>query len=312
MSFLQRADIHLVRPLRLDRAAALALLRDLSRDRSVMADLRRLLARELGRSALHTLRDDQVLAQLAERVAAGALTVAQLRPPLPGAPPELAQTGGEAPEPPPPAPQETTFFQIYVIRDDTGEPVASVPLMITLPSGEEAEHTTDADGKIRVEDIEPGACAVRCELEGAARADTLIFLGLTGGPPPAPPPEDEGGDSGGGAGGGGSFRIAEMIKHKVATGETLAGLAESVGMSEQDLAKFNWDTDDPEKIKRFLRHDVGCTKKDADGNYVFDDSDEPGIVLLPAPWIAEGLAAGQEHVIRVAPAAQARPWVFSL
>lgn len=91
--------IHLGRTLRLDRQAALALLRELGRDRAGMADLRRLLAEELGRASLQAARDEQVITLLAERVATGSLTVALLRHPPPDAPPESQEAAGAAEEP---------------------------------------------------------------------------------------------------------------------------------------------------------------------------------------------------------------------
>ncbi len=94
--------------------------------------------------------------------------------------------------------------------------------------------------------------------------------------------------------------IALVEEHRVKTGETLAGLAKSAGLSWQQLAQFNWGTADPDKINEHLRDEVGCTKKTKDGrNYVFDDSDHPGIVFIPKPWEQKGLATDQIHTIRV-------------
>jgi hypothetical protein len=67
------------RTLALDRNSALSLLRRLSTDRAVMLDLRRLYADEVGRSALHGLKDETVLEQLAERIARGDLTISAFR-----------------------------------------------------------------------------------------------------------------------------------------------------------------------------------------------------------------------------------------
>jgi hypothetical protein len=62
----------------------------------------------------------------------------------------------------------------------------------------------------------------------------------------------------------------------------LASLAQSVGMSEQDLANFNWKTKNPDEIEKHLANEIGCTKKSADGKkYILDDADEPGILYIP-------------------------------
>jgi hypothetical protein len=95
-------------------------------------------------------------------------------------------------------------------------------------------------------------------------------------------------------------RIAEIEAHKVRTGESIDSLAKGVGMRWQDLAKFNWNTDVPVEINKALREVVGCTRKTADGyNYMFDDSDDPGIVYIPRPWSIEQLATGRIHTIYV-------------
>jgi hypothetical protein len=97
--------------------------------------------------------------------------------------------------------------------------------------------------------------------------------------------------------------VAEMAlfkAHRVRKGETLAGVAKSSGITWQELAQFNWGTADPDKINERLRDEVGCTRKTRDGwNYVFDDSDHPGIIFIPTQWEQKGLAADRTHTIRV-------------
>jgi hypothetical protein len=57
-----------------------------------MLALRRLYADEVRKSSLHTMRDDVVLAQLADLIAAGALKVSLVRTPERGAPVEEGAT----------------------------------------------------------------------------------------------------------------------------------------------------------------------------------------------------------------------------
>jgi hypothetical protein len=97
-------------------------------------------------------------------------------------------------------------------------------------------------------------------------------------------------------------RIAEIEEHKVKTGESIKSLAEANGMTWQELAKFNWDTDVPDEINKHLRDEVGCTKKTRDGyNYMFDNSDDPGIIYLPKSkdWKESGLQTDKTHTLRV-------------
>lgn len=304
------------RALRLDRRTALELLRDLARDGAVLSDLRKLWARETGRSALCFAPDHEVLSQLAARVASGALVIARVRPTLPKAPPpgEGAVAGETAVEEAAAVAEqvaeEKSWIELTVVRLDTGAKVAGVPLLITPASGSEAEHKTDDQGVVRLDGITKGPCLVRCKLGDVTRPDVLIFMGTgSGGPPPAA--------GGTGAGKsekkGGTPSIVAIEKHKVKSGETLDGLAKLVESTWQKVAKLNWGTDDPKKINRFLRTVVGCTKKTKDGkSYVFDDSDAPGIILLPTEWKAKDLDTGHAYTIEVVPAVEAKTWVFSM
>lgn len=81
---------------------------------------------------------------------------------------------------------------------------------------------------------------------------------------------------------GGDETTVERVAYKVKTGDSIAGLAQSIGITWQELARYNWGTDVPSRINIHLRDDVGCTKKTASGlNYVFTSDDSPGIVYLP-------------------------------
>jgi hypothetical protein len=56
----------------------------------------------------------------------------------------------------------------------------------------------------------------------------------------------------------------------------------SAGMSANDLCYFNFKTRNPAEINWYLYHKVGCRKVTGDGkNYMFDKSDDKGIVYLP-------------------------------
>jgi hypothetical protein len=163
--------------------------------------------------------------------------------------------------------------------------------VVRTPDGVENFHDTNGEGKVRVEEIEPGSCDVRCDMKELRLKDTLVFAGMG---------EKSGQDKPAPATGSGPLRIALVEPHKVKTGESIASLAKNAKMTWQDLAKFNWDTAVPDQINKHLVEDVGCSRKTKDGkNYIFDDSDDPGIVFIPQAWSQSGLAAGGLHVIRV-------------
>ncbi|HEV8605377.1 MAG TPA: LysM peptidoglycan-binding domain-containing protein [Tepidisphaeraceae bacterium] len=254
------------------------------------------------------LDDPEVLDEVALRVSLGHLTIAEeLEEPLPEiTEPEAASSSAAAPPPPLPRSKKLTWIEVKVVWDSSGKPVANVRLVIRTPEGEEKFHDTNAEGKARVEEIEQGTCDVRCELKAVKRETTLIFVG--GGEPAKPQEEATNGKKVSG-----TLVIAQLENHKVKKGESLDGLAKKVGMTWKDLAKFNWGTDQPEKINEHLRYDVGCTKKTADGkNLIFDDKDDPGLVEMPKPWSVSGLSTGQTHVLRVGQSAVSPPWYFSV
>jgi hypothetical protein len=236
------------------------------------------------------------------------------------------------------ADQKTSWVKFKVVDDATGKPIQGIELEIDLPGGEGADHPTDNGGMVAIDGIAKGRCTVRCSLEGARLTDTLAFVGMgetpinqsenddseaedkhddasdaqgtarsdpngsdtaalpaAGNPEASTEDEEESDESSGGT----WRRIAVIEEYKVKTGDTLKSLAKSCGMTWQELAEFNWGTSDPGGINEHLRDDVGCRKKTADGdNYVFDDSDDPGIVYLPVPLKKDGLATEQTHTIR--------------
>jgi hypothetical protein len=277
--------VELVRPA--DAAAALVEFRG---DPGAMTALRQLLAEAHPTLAPHHLADDVVVTHAADLLATGRA--------------ELAHVGrqrktvveSEQPDGPPPGPtpaprKKLTWIEIRVVADATGEPIPWVRMRVTLPTGDKDYHTTDKDGLIRIDDIEPGTCDANCDLENAKLADSFAFVRLE--TESAPPPlAKAGGDNT-------TKRIILLDEHQVRTGETLEALAQDAGITASQLAKFNWGTDAPAEVNKHLRDDVGCTKKDAADNYLLDDSDRPGIIFIPQVWLAEGLETGRTHVVRV-------------
>jgi len=204
------------------------------------------------------------------------------------------------PAPPPPLPRPTktlTWIEIKVVDDATGKPVNWVRLVVKTPDGNQTYQTTNAEGLVRIEELEPGKCDISCELKNPRMEDVLGFVAMGEGGSQSSD-EKEGGN--GQQQKPGTLLIADIDRHHVKSGETLDGLAKQAGMTWKDLAKFNWGTDSPDEINKRLRNNVGCTKKTKDGqNFVFDDSDKPGIVFIPRKWEETGLATGGRHVVRV-------------
>jgi hypothetical protein len=200
----------------------------------------------------------------------------------------------------PPKAPANDWIKIKVVDDQSGEGIPKVVLDLKTPDNSTEQHETRLSGLIESLGLESGNCGLSDDLTDLTIDNSLVFVGIGDSPIgkqgaspfrpgklPAPVP-------------GSKYRIAIVDEHKVKTGETLKSIAASTGMTWQALAKFNWETDNPEEINKHLHWSVGCTKKTADGkNYILDDSDFPGIVYVPKKLNQRELATNQQHVIRV-------------
>jgi hypothetical protein len=253
-------------------------------------------------AVVKTATKHDVLSDVAEMIAEGELGVAEemarFNPPT-----KLDEIQPPAPVPPPPplppGPKSLTWVEFVVVDDVSDEPVNWVRLVVRTPDGNQNYHTTNAEGLVRIEELERGTCDVWCELKNPQKSDVLAFRGMGAAREGADGNGQEEGEQE--AAKPTTMRIAEVEEHKVKSGESLDGLAKKAGMTWKDLAKFNWGTDVPAEINKHLRAEVGCRRKTADKkNYVFHDEDDPGIVLIPRKWEETGLATAERHVIRVA------------
>lgn len=197
--------------------------------------------------------------------------------------------------------EEASTFALRVVLDEDGTPVRNIELKIKLPDGTEESWLTDARGEVFIDDLEePGVCDVSSHTLHPRLSQVYDFVG-TGETPLQPEPlraRPQEGELGAA-----HFvrTIAEIEERKVRTGDTLESLAREVELTWQDLAQFNWGTAVPDEVNRHLRDEVGCTQRDARGNYRFSDADEPGVVLLPKKFELTGLATDVLHTLRIRP-----------
>lgn len=72
-------------------------------------------------------------------------------------------------------------------------------------------------------------------------------------------------------------------RHRVALGENWLSVAkDNLVPDVWDLIWYNFETDDPRKVNRYLHHYVGCwAAADDRKNFRFTNYDEPGIVYIP-------------------------------
>jgi len=204
-----------------------------------------------------------------------------------------AETTESAAAQPAAAAKEDHWLEFRVVDDETGKPWKDVKLAITLPDASEHERTTDGEGVVDFPSVTPGTARVASEIPDAGWEQTLDFCGS--GEPPVGDEAEEDEDVPRGP-----YQIRQVDAHRVRTGETLESVATAAGMTWQKLAEFNWGTSSPREVNQRLRFEVGCTRRDrADANYIFDDDDQPGIVMVPRPFARASLGIDRVHSLRV-------------
>lgn len=185
--------------------------------------------------------------------------------------------------------QARTRFDIQVIDAETGRPISGARVGIVPVDGSQRDISTNDKGLASLDDIEPRPCNISSALDDLGLPRTLAFVGISTGAPSQGEPM-EGSDE----------CIALVEARKVSNGDTIESLAKECGLSWEELARFNWGTSDPDRINEHLYRDVGCTEKTADGkNFIFRDTDDPGLVYLPREFSRSGLATDETHIIRV-------------
>lgn len=161
-----------------DTSFALRFLRRFLHDSFAMASLRRVAARHLGGSSISSYSDQDVLRQLAPALVAGRLHFVPLDRPRLHSYARGNGSGGVTPETPdevlpddygpvpPIAPPEgpvppTYWITFQVVDDDTEEPIAGVDLQLRLPGGAMGTYTTDAEGVVHLQGLEPGTADIQ-------------------------------------------------------------------------------------------------------------------------------------------------------
>jgi outer membrane protein OmpA-like peptidoglycan-associated protein len=91
-----------------------------------------------------------------------------------------------------------------------------------------------------------------------------------------------------------------------ADGDTLKSIAKQESdagnpLTWQEIARFNWGTDNPDTVDEFLRDELGCYKRGDDNHYVLGaDVKVRTPLLIPQPFTKSGLPTGKTHTIKVA------------
>jgi hypothetical protein len=183
-------------------------------------------------------------------------------------------------------------IEVRFIEAGSGRPIADAAFLVQTPDGDESRMMTSSTGALKLTGLAPGLCTVTSLIEGATIATSYE---VRGGATPPHANENENGPP---------VRPSCLVAaeaHHVKTGETPASIAEQAGIPWETITHFNWETSDPDQLQGMFRRRLGCTRRTPDAKtYVFDDKDDPGIILLPRPWQAS-FSVGEVHTVQVAP-----------
>nr|MBK7069186.1 LysM peptidoglycan-binding domain-containing protein [Deltaproteobacteria bacterium] len=206
--------------------------------------------------------------------------------------------------------QKLEDIRIVTVEDRTWRPVSGIKLTLAPSGGGPVTRGSDDEGAVELRGLRPGPCRVSAASDGATFETCYEIVGIGAGNPP-PPADEEDAD----AEARDKRKFALVLgRHKVATGETLASVAEAHGMTWQQLAQFNFGSTAPRDVNRGLRGRVGCRRKTADrANYVFDTNDKPGILFIPRPWEDAGLRTDRTYTLTLrVPRLERQPFLFSM
>lgn len=143
-----------------DELEALAFLRAF-KDGDQVARLRAFLATMLDRPPLVRQTDDEVILEVARRLAGGTLVALSLGAQRVGAPndPDRDEDDAAPASAEPARLEEKTWIEIVLV-DEEDQPVPGTRYMIELVDGTKVEGRLDSKGFARVDGIDPGTCVV--------------------------------------------------------------------------------------------------------------------------------------------------------
>lgn len=195
---------------------------------------------------------------------------------------------------------ELTWFELQLTDDLTDDPIADVSVEIELPDGTIQTLSSDADGVVRIDDLDPdtqrGSCTLRASMDGVGVGDVWRIAGTgdrRSSPPDdyvihAQPPADAA-----------PRQLGKVVAHRVRADDTLDMIAEQYETTVEALCTFNWGTSASDDVQGFLRDHVGCTRVDDDGKYRFTGQEVPGVVFIPQPLERAGLRLEYVHKLRL-------------
>jgi len=188
-------------------------------------------------------------------------------------------------------------IQVTFLEIGTQRPLSGAAFMVEKSDGSTGRESTSSAGVISLDGLDPGACQFTSLINGATLATSYS---VAAGDPPADDDSDEDDEDADASPIKNAFVVSAEAYH-VKTGDTPDSIAAKSGVDWNTIAQFNFETTDPDQLEAFYRDRVGCTNQTPDGKkYLFDDEDDPGIILIPRAW-ESSFAVGDTYTVWVAP-----------
>ena len=193
-------------------------------------------------------------------------------------------------------------IQVTFLEVGTQRPLSGAAFTVVKPDGSSGRESTSSAGVISLSGLDPGACQFTCLINGATV--TKSYSGAAGDPPGDGDSDDDDDDTDDDDSDTSPIENAFVVDaeaYHVKTGDTPESIAAKSGVDWNTIAQFNYETTDPDELETFYRDRLGCTNQTPDGKkYVFDDDDDPGIILIPRAW-ESSFAVGDTYTVWLTP-----------
>jgi len=193
--------------------------------------------------------------------------------------------------PPPRIEPEPGWIEIRIVWDHDGKGVGGLELELETPDGTKRKVTTNGQGTIRVDGlVRRGACHLESSAKGAEIGNSVRMVGEGEKSFGSEAPEETGEVK----------YLVDVTAHLVADRETLKKIADAAWLPNwKTLAKFNWGTEESEKVIDGAVKTIGSRRKENLAELVFSSMDAPGVLFVPKPFSLRGLTTNSIHYIRV-------------
>ena len=190
--------------------------------------------------------------------------------------------------------REKSFFSVRLVADASDESISGVKLIAEFPNGSKKEATTDRGGRIDIDFDGYGPATLTSSIKGAKRDEALVYVRTAA--TPSHNAKDLGDADLNGK------PLVSILEYRVRTGNTFDGIAKGYGMTNDDLALFNFGTTDADEVDKRLCSEVGARRNPTTKRVELSSDSKPGIIYVPKPLRLLGMSLDRLHIVRISKA----------